>query len=513
MPQKVNYYAVLSRALAALDRDAYGARGAVYDREHRGLLRRLASADPPCSEDEIAQEEEAFRDAIRRIEFPESSAPAAVAERREAAEVRPEPAEPPRPEPAEMRPQRPEMRPQPAEMQREPAEPQREPSEPRRQPADRRRDPADLPRELAEPWREAAERWREPAERRREPVQSRREPPEVRREPPPRRPEPSEPRREPPVPPREPVEMRGGSAETRREPMWESAVERPRSRREPEQDPPDLSERRPSREPRWPRDLDDEGNPRQPPVRRGEGARREGPPLEPEGEDKPPDLRPRSLFRRIFFYTQIILAVLLAAALAYALATSDIDLSWLAASPNAASPQRAALYDTKGGNRSAPILGKATWRTTTETGASDKPETVVMLEAEIPERSLAMTVTIGRDSESGAAMSHVFEISFARPEQLPFGGISSVPKIVMKEAETDPGDDLVGTGTRVGPGSYLFGLLGTPDSIQRNIQLLRTRRWLGVLINFADGQAQMLNAEKGASGQKAIDEALAKWGQ
>ncbi|MBO0712468.1 MAG: hypothetical protein J2P47_14450, partial [Acetobacteraceae bacterium] len=71
MPQKVNYYAVLARAVAMLDRDAYGARGAVYDREHRALLRRLALADPPCSQEEIAAEERAFRDAIRRIEFPD----------------------------------------------------------------------------------------------------------------------------------------------------------------------------------------------------------------------------------------------------------------------------------------------------------------------------------------------------------------------------------------------------------------------------------------------------------
>jgi hypothetical protein len=94
MPQKINYYAVLSRAFAAFDRDAYGVRGAIYDREHRVLLRRLASADPPCSEQEIAEEEEAFRDAIRRIEFPEFSERGPPAARSEPAELRREPAEP-----------------------------------------------------------------------------------------------------------------------------------------------------------------------------------------------------------------------------------------------------------------------------------------------------------------------------------------------------------------------------------------------------------------------------------
>jgi hypothetical protein len=80
MPQKVNYYAVLTRAVATLERDAYGARGAVYDREHRAMLRRIALADPRYSEQEIAEEEQAFRDAIRRIEFPEPAARVARAE-------------------------------------------------------------------------------------------------------------------------------------------------------------------------------------------------------------------------------------------------------------------------------------------------------------------------------------------------------------------------------------------------------------------------------------------------
>src|SRR5215472_16683434 len=80
MPQKVNYYAVLSRAVSTLERDAFGARGAIYDREHRAMLRRLALADPRCTEEEIAEEEQAFRDAIRRIEFREPIARVSRAE-------------------------------------------------------------------------------------------------------------------------------------------------------------------------------------------------------------------------------------------------------------------------------------------------------------------------------------------------------------------------------------------------------------------------------------------------
>jgi hypothetical protein len=71
MPLKVDYYTSLARAVAGLDRDSYAARGAVYDGEHKALMRRLYSSDPPLSDAEIGGEQRAFRDAVRRIEFAE----------------------------------------------------------------------------------------------------------------------------------------------------------------------------------------------------------------------------------------------------------------------------------------------------------------------------------------------------------------------------------------------------------------------------------------------------------
>ena len=57
MPLKIDYYTSLSRAVAGLDRDAYAARGAVYDREHKALMRRLFSVDPPLPDEEIERDE------------------------------------------------------------------------------------------------------------------------------------------------------------------------------------------------------------------------------------------------------------------------------------------------------------------------------------------------------------------------------------------------------------------------------------------------------------------------
>jgi hypothetical protein len=112
MMLKLDHFTPLSRAVASIDRDAYAARFAVYDREHKKLLRRLATADSPVSDAEIAREEQAFRDAIRRIEFADEGEQATLVPQDEPQdELHDEPQDEPQDEPVEAAP--PAPRPEP----------------------------------------------------------------------------------------------------------------------------------------------------------------------------------------------------------------------------------------------------------------------------------------------------------------------------------------------------------------------------------------------------------------
>jgi hypothetical protein len=66
---ETDHYTPLSRAVASIDRDAYAARFAIYDRAHKALLKRLATATSPPTTEDIEREEKAFREAVRRVEF------------------------------------------------------------------------------------------------------------------------------------------------------------------------------------------------------------------------------------------------------------------------------------------------------------------------------------------------------------------------------------------------------------------------------------------------------------
>jgi hypothetical protein len=375
MIQRVDYYALLSRAVEPLERDAYAARGTIYDREHKALLKRLISSSDPCSDADIAREEQAFRDAVRRIEFPDYIAPA-------------------------------------------PRTPAREPVE---------------------------TAW--------------------------------------------PASGREKARALRRESLQTAA-------NEPERAPPNEAKRAAKR--RW-----------------GAVSRGDMPDDEPSSTGAV--RRPRPFIRVAFAYLLVTAIVVGAGFLGYAYVVGTLNLSWLTLGSGPAAPQseRALLYE--GGQwarTSKPVEGKATWRTGTETtGSPGKPDTVVSLDAEFPEPHIALAMTISRVADAGSAMSHLLELRFGRPQDAPFGAVSRVSNIGMKGAETDAAESLVGTSINIAPGQFMFGLLGVDDVIKQNVQRLRTQNWLDITIIFENGAAYTLSVAKGASGERAINEALAKWGQ
>ena len=388
MVQRVDYYTLLSRAVEALERDAYAARGVVYDREHKALLKRLISSSAPCSDADIAREEEAFRDAIRRIEFPDEAAPVARS-------------------------------------------PQREP--------------------------EAT--W--PSSARERARALRRESPQV------------------------PADDRAAATEASREPKRAARRRWGASLEETEREPPGR------------------------PIEPGLGG------LEDEEADwNAPERKSRPFLRLAIVYVLVAAVVIGAGALGYSYVVGALDLGWLNWAPGEAAsrPERAILYEGgQSGRTGTPVEGKAVWRTRTEPNGG-KPDMVVTLDAEIADPHITLAMTLSRVVDSGG-MSHLLELRFLKPEELPFGGISRVSNIAMKAAETDAGESLVGTSINIAPGQFMFGLLGVEDVVKQNVQRLRTQNWLEFTIIFGNGAAYTLSIEKGASGQKAIDEALAKWGQ
>src|SRR6516162_5514137 len=103
----------------------------------------------------------------------------------------------------------------------------------------------------------------------------------------------------------------------------------------------------------------------------------------------------------------------------------------------AAVAQKVVLYEEDPADPNGKrFVGSAIWRTETVTpGPGQPPELAIRADVEVPERKLAMTWSLRRNTDKGLPATHTVEIMFKLPADFPSGGISNVPGILMKQAE------------------------------------------------------------------------------
>ena len=177
--------------------------------------------------------------------------------------------------------------------------------------------------------------------------------------------------------------------------------------------------------------------------------------------------------------------------------------------------QRVVLYEEEPSDpQGKRFVGSAVWRTETVPGAAGQPpELAVRADVEIPERRLTMRFSIRRNADQTLPASHTIEIMFNLPADFPAGGISNVPGILMKQAEQTRGTPLAGLAVKVTNNFFLIGLSAVESDLQRNIQLLKERSWFDIPVVYNNNRRAILAIEKGTPGERAFAEAFAAWRQ
>lgn len=184
--------------------------------------------------------------------------------------------------------------------------------------------------------------------------------------------------------------------------------------------------------------------------------------------------------------------------------------------PNAATTQRAFLYEESQGNAQAlqQFEGTVTWKTETVNGGPGQPPDIgIRADIQIPERKIGVSFTLRRNLDQTLPASHTIEISFNLPPDFPYGGISNVPGVRVKQTEQAQGAPLAGLSVRVSPTYFLVGLSAVPVDRQRNLQLLQTRPWIDIPIVYTNNKRAILAFEKGPVGEQAFQDAFSAWGE
>jgi hypothetical protein len=187
--------------------------------------------------------------------------------------------------------------------------------------------------------------------------------------------------------------------------------------------------------------------------------------------------------------------------------------AWLAAGEGMTGPVEEATYyePTSGKVPLEGLNGSARWHTRIEGAASGSHSAVITLDLLIPERGLMMMMAIRRDAGEDVAMTHLLEFKFSDRRGAPIDSIAGLGNILMKEVDGSRGSALAGLSIKVAPGVFLFGLSAERDNARHNAEALRALSRLDILVKFADGSAAIISLNKGASGKRVFEAALADW--
>jgi hypothetical protein len=186
-----------------------------------------------------------------------------------------------------------------------------------------------------------------------------------------------------------------------------------------------------------------------------------------------------------------------------------------AAAGAAAVAQKVVLYEEDPNDPAGKrYVGSAIWRTErVSAGPGQPPEIAIRADVEIPERKLAMTWSLRRNTDQSLPASHTVEIMFRLPQDFSSGSVSNVPGILMKSSEQTRGVPLAGLAVKVTNGFFLIGLSSAEADRDRNLKMLKDRQWFDIPVVYENNRRAILAVEKGTPGERAFAEAFAAWRQ
>ena len=181
---------------------------------------------------------------------------------------------------------------------------------------------------------------------------------------------------------------------------------------------------------------------------------------------------------------------------------------------NASPFQKVVLFEEDTATDGQRFEGSVRWRTETLAAPLGRPpELGLVADIEVPERKLRLTFTFRRNANKGLAADHTIEVLFKLTPDFPAGGISNVPGILIKRAQSTRGVPLAGLGVKVTPTLYLIGLSNQEADKDRNLQLLKERGWIEIPIVYSNNRRAVLAIEEGLAGDRAFADVLGAWEQ
>jgi hypothetical protein len=166
-----------------------------------------------------------------------------------------------------------------------------------------------------------------------------------------------------------------------------------------------------------------------------------------------------------------------------------------------------------GGASPNTLGGSVDWALAEDTEAVGGTEKVIRGTVRVPEKDIAVVVSIRRNNDEALPASHLVELVFDTGPGFENGGVANVPGLIMKATPRSTGQPLVGAVVPVMDGYFLVGLSESELDQTRNLEELKSRDFIDIPIVYKDGGRAMLSLAKGETGSRVFNEAFEDWGQ
>jgi hypothetical protein len=182
--------------------------------------------------------------------------------------------------------------------------------------------------------------------------------------------------------------------------------------------------------------------------------------------------------------------------------------------PAAPTSQRAAMLVQASASDPQNILtyvGATAWRIepSQRPGANGLP--ALRADVDLPEIRLRMTMTIEKNVDPTFRASHIMTLRFAPDPESRFPAVAELGAPQMRNEAAPAVDPLAGVQAKVIENIFIVALTAEPAFVARNLETLRTRGWFDFPLRIADGRIAKITLEKGAVGDRLVEEALNAW--
>jgi hypothetical protein len=155
-------------------------------------------------------------------------------------------------------------------------------------------------------------------------------------------------------------------------------------------------------------------------------------------------------------------------------------------------------------------LGSVVWSTIP--AAAGQPATVaVKAEADIPELKMHAVMTLRKNADPSLPASHTVDLRVTFADGAEIKGIKDMRVPMMRRDDPPSQDALSGVRVKISDSYFLVGLNRGDAELAHNVDLIANRGWFDFPMLLNDDRIAKLTFEKGADGERIINDALAAW--